>query len=468
MKRSFLERVSRAYKAFAGESPERGTWTTIYGSRTEDILIDSRTLRERVGDLTLSSLAMAAVLFLGKSLAEAPVIVTEKDKDSRQWNPIEHQLTDLMERPNPWSGGRIFWLSYALDWYINGNVYWKIERDGLGQPKELWWIPYDRMKPHWPTGQTTTYIDYYEYWAGSSIQQFNPDDVIHFRHGQDPKNVRMGWAPLRPVLAEIYTDRQISLFCGQVMRHGGLVTYMLAPKEGVSEFDPEAMQNRLEAATNGENRGRPPISDQPIEKIDLAIEPRKLALSDMRDTPESRVASVTGIAPVVLHFMAGLKQATYSNYEQAREQSYESGVIPVQEIIGDELRAQLLSQYRDQGKAKRKVIFDLSEVRILQEDRDKRVERNSAAVEAGWMQVAEARAAEGLPWSESDQVYLRGSQIVGVPAIVKSRGKLEEKAIAEPATLAEISDDDLSRAGDFWNTNAPAFATGMLDAQLEA
>ena len=81
------------------------------------------------------------------------------------------------------------------------------------------------------------------------------------------------------------------------------------------------------------------------------------------------------------------------------------------------------------------VRFNRSEVEALKQDRRELAEAYSIGIEGGWVQVAEGRAALGLPIAETDRIYLRSMQVIPEPAgkAYHSTGKktdVEERIIA--------------------------------------
>jgi hypothetical protein len=56
---------------------------------------------------------------------------------------------------------------------------------------------------------------------------------------------------------------------------------------------------------------------------------------------------VLGIPAVVVGLGAGLERSTFTNMAEAREAAYESGLIPAQKILGEDIRFQLLPLFGD-------------------------------------------------------------------------------------------------------------------------
>ena len=105
---------------------------------------------------------------------------------------------------------------------------------------------------------------------------------------------------------------------------------------------------------------------------------------------------------------------------EAREIAYESGIIPLQQLVAAELSEQLLADFDGEDQAR--VEFDLPNVRVLQEDRKVHAERLGVLVQRGVMKRSEARAEMGLPVSRDDDVYLVPRNLTEVaPADARSK-----------------------------------------------
>jgi hypothetical protein len=76
---------------------------------------------------------------------------------------------------------------------ITGNAYWLIVRNSYGLPVELWFVPPWMIEPKWPE-DGSVFISHYEYNCGDGLgpMQIDFEDVVHFRHGMNPRNTRLG------------------------------------------------------------------------------------------------------------------------------------------------------------------------------------------------------------------------------------------------------------------------------------
>jgi hypothetical protein len=80
--------------------------------------------------------------------------------------------------------------------------------------------------------------------------------------------------------------------------------------------------------------------------------------------------------------MVGLQNGTsYASSEQARQQGYEEVVIPIQQVWAEEINWQLKPEFK--GLEDAEFWFDTSNVRVLEEDKDALVKRESEVFRSG-------------------------------------------------------------------------------------
>ena len=123
----------------------------------------------------------------------------------------------------------------------------------------------------------------------------------------------------------------------------------------------------------------------------------------LRHLPESRFASVIGIAKETLGFGVADTSSTYNNVTSADARSIQTYVRPLWSYIEDELTHQLGPDFG--LKPNQRFDFDLSEIAALQEDRGALFARETLAYEKGVKKRSEVREALGLDSSPEDDVY---------------------------------------------------------------
>jgi HK97 family phage portal protein len=368
-----------------------------------------------VGDGTGSSTVMAPLLWIARNFPEAPPALWTRIEDGQEEQQHDHPMLRLLQRPNAFYSGVVFWMATIVDWSVDGNAYWLKLRNRAGEVVELWWVPSWMMTP---VGDADTFVDYYEYRPeGIDPVRVDPADVVHFRFGLDPGNDRKGYSPLKSVLREVFTDDEAARFTATLLRNMGVPGLVVSPAgtESPSQADVLATKSYLKAAFSGEGRGEPLVMSGPTKIEQFGFSPEQLLLRELRRIPEERVSAVLGVPAIVAGLGAGLERSTFTNMGEAREMAYESNIIPTQRILSEDIRFQLLTEFEDDPWAWR-CGFDLTKVRVLQDDEDKILRRYDVAIRGGWAKVSEGRRKIGLPVEQEDDVYLRPFNVGEVTA----------------------------------------------------
>jgi HK97 family phage portal protein len=416
-KPSLLQRLDWAVKAFRMHfTGYGGTFGQSWGSGWPLGWFNNSRLNyaAEAGRLTQSSLVMSAVNWLGRVLPEAPLQVMQADGKGKEEPIVGHPAIKLLNRPNPFYSGASLWKSFALSWITSGNPYFLKARNSFGQVVQLWYVPPAMMGPRWPE-DGSEFISYYEYQVDGRLYRIEVDDVIHFRDGADPANMgRTGLSPIASILREICADNEVATYQFLLLKNGGVPPVALALKDGqVSvQFNADEIKQNYLRATSGDERGKVFVSNRAVELTKLGFNPTEMDLKVLRHLPESRFASVIGIAKETLGFGAADENSTYNNVQQADERSIETYVKPLWDYIADELTHQLGPDFA--LKDNQRFASDLSEIAALQEDRNSLHKRAQGDLASGGITVNEYRAMIGMPSIADGNVYLRPSTIQAV------------------------------------------------------
>lgn len=388
--------------------------------------------KAEVGELSASSLCMAVWQYLGTALTEAPPIVTAFKKGDTKGEVIpEHPIIDLLKAPNPFCDGATLLQAFALDWLFSGDVYWiKIFEKQYLVPTQLWYVPYFMMQPLADERDLSIFIKEYQYIVDGNRYAYDPKEIVHFKRGINPRDLRRGIGVFDSVLREIYTDNQAANFSATILKNWGIVPFVLSPPKNSKSDSPlkafgdnpeKAREQALRIkttfmeATTGDNRGAPIVNTIPLEITKLGFSPAELDISSLRKVPESRVAAVTGLPASLLQFLVGLEFGTsYASYKEAREQAYESVVAPLLATIASALNKQLMPDFGDPQGRRLELSFDISNVRILQEDQDSLMKRAVDGYIGGVLKRGDSRRMLKLDTQPEDDVFFapRGSGVV--------------------------------------------------------
>ena len=422
-----------------------------------------------VGDGTGSSIVIACVNWVARTFPEAPVQVSRVARDGTREVLRDNPMVQLLEQPNPFYSGALLWMATLLDWMVSGNAYWLKVRSSLGRPVQLWWVPQSLIEPRWPQ-DGTEFISHYEYRPdpGRAPERLEVADVVHFRWGLDPRNPRKGLSSLGTLLREIFTDDEAANFSASLLRNLGIPGVILSPDADdvhLEKDDANTIKSEYLSKFSGDGRGQPMVLSQRLKAQMLSFNPQQMDLKTLRRLPEERVTAVLGIPAIVAGLGAGLDRSTFANFREAREAAYESNIIPSQRLFAAELRTQLLVDFGDTRTLE--VGFDLSRVRVLQEDQDALAQRLERLVKAGILKRSEARSALGQPVEKGDDVYLLPISVVEVgpdaPAL--------PPALPAPRPQKRLTLFTESKAARTMRTierQAQKAIQGYLDGQYEA
>lgn len=398
-----------------------------------------------------NAIVVACIGWVQKAFPEAPLRVSQVARDGARKPVADHPMVMLIRRPNDFYSGIILWMATLADWWVTGNAYWIKVRSEGERVVRLWYVPSWLIEPHWPESDSTVFIDYYTYSPGNIKPiEIPPSEVVHFRNGIDPNNVRKGLSPLASTVREIFTDDEGANYTATMLRNSGVPNVVVQP-DGDNTFSPENAQQfkgEFMSRFGGDRRGEPMVLRAKAKIEQLAFNPEQMNVKGLRRIPEERVTAVLGVPAIVAGLGVGLDASTYNNLAGLREQAYEGNIIPSQRIMAEELHAQLLGDFVadvDQWA----VDFDLSQVRVLQEDQQRVAERAVKLAGGPVLKLNEARQMMGAPelpdgdmfWApvsatpiNADDLLVDVTPVTPTPAATPPGGKafdfldLEEKA----------------------------------------
>lgn len=414
--------------------------------------------RREVGDLFGSSVVMAPVQWIQRALPEARLAIGKRSNEGQVELGFVHPMLSLIQAPNPFYADIVLWWGVLLSLLIDGNAYLLIVRNGASRPSELWYVPHWMMEPQWTQGGSD-FISHYRYSPGGGVEpgRIAPEDVIHFRHGIDPHNMRKGISPIASVIREIYMDNESSNFVASLLRNMGVPSVVISPKGGAMPTPDDVASTATWFTQNfsGDRRGKPLVMGAPTEVQPYGFNPQQMNMSEARDVAEERVCALLGVPAAVVGFGAGLQSTKVgATMEELRKLAWHNGVMPIATLIADELQRSLLPLFGNvNGQT---VVWDTSNVAALQDDEDKETERWNKRLGSGGVLVSEYRNALGLPVDKSHDIYLRPIAMLEVPA-----NGIRPTQEPGPKELGQKS-----RASDQGYKRGAAFAL-MLQRQLK-
>lgn len=428
--RSAWGTLKAAGEAFAMKFPRSGMWRWFMPRTKLDYA-------REVGEGFGSSVIMAPVLWIMRTFPEAPPVLIRDDETIK-----DHDMLELIRRPNEFYSGHLLAMGTVLSFVLNGNGYWLVETDATLKPWRLWYIPHTMMKPVWPN-DGSVFISHYEYSPQGAPIAIPRENVIHFRYGLDPQNMRLGLSPLATLLREVFTDDEAANFSAALLRNSGVPGLIVGPDwqhagagTAISPEDKQDVKDYFKDNTTGDHRGEPMVFTAPTKIEQFGFSPKDLDLSMLRRVPEERVTACLGIPAAVVGLGSGLAQTKVgATMKELREMAYESGIIPMQRLFAEEIGAQLLPLYEPDPKSW-EVGYDLTKVRILQEDQTALTGRMTTLVESRQITVAESRQRQGWETGPEHEIYLQKFSTIVVPAGGSAEAAVEATAPAAPLPVS--------------------------------
>lgn len=386
--------------------------------------------KREVGDPATNSIVGACVAWIARNFPTAPVrVVREDDPEAKpitRATPGVGSMLQLLEKPNfAWSG-ILQWRATLVDYICESDAYWIKVRAGGGRRTdrviELWWVPAKMMEPRWDPNDPSQFIGWYEYTIDGIPYRIETWNVIHFRNGIDPDNVRKGRGPLRSLLREIYTDEEASQFTAALLRNLGVPGVVIAPANTTGprqriDVDTESIKTKFMDTFGGDGRGEPLVLNTPTEVKVLSFNPQQLELRGLRRIPEERISGVLGVAAGVAGLGAGLDRNTFTNYPEARKASYEEGILSLHAEFAAALESDLLPEFVGQDLEVLDVIFDSSKVPAMAEAIADVWRRAESAATKGLIKRSAFKRLTGQPVDEAgDEVYVMPNNYVLVGA----------------------------------------------------
>lgn len=420
---------------------------------------------QAAGDVMQNSAVAACMNWIGTNWGDAPLKVGKLAGNKFEPEP-HHPLEDLLDQPNEDFNGK--WLMWALlsDYYRYGRAYAYIVLVN-GAPHEIQYLPAQCTQA---VSDKAGRLSHYAYRPAQQTIAVDKTLVVHFRFGVDPANTLEGLSPLAPVLPEIVSDNACARYPANVMHHGGLPPAVLTPERpaagsNAAPLDPDTAKALSEAFNEkrAADPGKIPILSGSLRLIELGWKPSEMALNDLREEPETRIAAQFSIPCLVVGLRAGMIRSTYSNTDQAVKMAWTNCLVPLQKYFASEWTRQLLPYYPDsEGKS---VAYDHTAVGVLQEDQNAKREQARKDYQGGILTHAETRAEQGrdpLPDSETGGLKTPGASVSETPldgaAAIKSADWI---TINGHAVLIDGGDE----TGHVAETTPSASAKSMLAKQ---
>lgn len=283
-----------------------------------------------------------AINLIASACAGIPWVLYEKKGANRRGKEIDdHPLLTLMQSPNPTQGWGKFFEAYVAFYYIAGNSYIWANRaqNGKGLPLELWTLRPDRMRIKPDPKQ---FVGGYEYSVNGQTRDFDTREVLHTKTFA-PLDDWYGLSPLAVAARAIDVRNAGGDWNLALLQNSGRVPgfFVTDGRLGDTEFE-RMRQELLDRYTGSRNVGLPGLLEQGLKWVANGMTPMDMDWSGLSLHEQREIALTIGVPSEML---ADPEVKTYASYSEARAGFYTETVLPLMDILRDELNRFVVAMY---------------------------------------------------------------------------------------------------------------------------
>jgi len=299
----------------------------------------------------------------------------------------EHALLTLLSRPNPRQSGVRFFQTFIGYLMISGNAYMERVGPGLGEaqmtkpPRELYTLRPDRMTV---IPDPVEMVGGYEYRAGGSVVKFPVAQILHLPLFH-PTNDWYGLSPIQVAGRAVDTDNAAATWNANLLHNGARPSGALVVTGNLNDDQFKRLRTMIDTEIKGEhNAGAPLLLEGGMDWKAFGLSPADMDFIESRKMSKSDIAQAYQMPAELI----GLKEATFENRKEARRSFYTEAVLPLADVLRDELNSWLTPLFGERLR----LDYNRDAIEALQEDRAKLWEGTQ---KADWLTVNEKRTRTG-------------------------------------------------------------------------
>lgn len=325
-----------------------------------------------------------------------------------------HPLVRLLNAPNPFMSRGQFWSTIVMDRYLGGNAYGLKARNSLGDfTQELWRLRPDRVKI---IPDEKTFCKYEYTIPGQQPVVFEYTDVMHFKT-RNPLDDYYGMPPMMAISGRIDIDRYMAGFLKTFFEQGGTGPgSILTVKAKVSEENKEKIRERFRRQFGGSSGWHEMMildgTESSYQQLGLNRGLRDALPKELDQMSEARIAMVFGIPGSILGLLIGYESSSYANKRQDWQVLWDVTMTPLLSDLDDVLNLSLIPEFGGIDE----VLFDLSDIKALQEDVDKIHDRARKNLQVGGWSLEEFRDVTGMDPHPTEGLFFIPANVMPLKA----------------------------------------------------
>lgn len=342
----------------------------------------------------------AAIKLRADAVSRPPLQIHRQNPDGSQTPiPPSHPIHQLLNRPNPWHTPRQLWQATEIHLNLWGQAFWLLDRSPTTGQRQLWPLRPDRIAiiPH-----RQNHIQGFLYrppHSGAPIP-YTPDQILWLRN-YNPLDEHAGLSPLAPARLPVEMARDGLRYNRSFLQNSAQPDYIILTDNQLTDHDINDFYHRWETRHRGPHNARRPA----IANFIRDIKPLGLSHRDMDFIQSLRwsLEEVSRAYGVPKPLLSDLERATFANINAAERIFWRNTIVPQLHLLAEQLNHHLLPKL---GYQNLQIHFDLTSIEALQEDQNKRVQREIQLLDRGVLTINELRQNHHLPpvpWGHTPQ-----------------------------------------------------------------
>lgn len=271
--------------------------------------------------------SFAQTAFAGNSvvyacmLARASLFSEATFKYRRQADKGLFGTADLLPLEAPWPGGTTAELLVRMiqDADLAGNSFIRRDPDRLVRLRPDWTdivrVGVDagdgvNKRSRW---DVAGYV-YHTSGPGSACEFYSVDEVSHWSPMPDPLATFRGMSWLTPVVREINSDIAMTAYKRQFMDNSATPNLLVKYQQKLSPQSLDKVRQTWNARYGGPGGMKTAILDSGADVSVIGNTMEAMSFTDVQAAGEARIASASGVPPLIAGLSAGLETANYAVY----------------------------------------------------------------------------------------------------------------------------------------------------------
>ncbi|MDR1488362.1 MAG: phage portal protein [Holosporales bacterium] len=317
-----------------------------------------------------------------------------------------HEILNLLERPNIKQSRTIFMEAAVSQLLLSGNCYINALRDDEGVVKELHLLRPDRVQVIPGENSIPLGYEYSINGKNKTIFKTNEDgfsDILHIKLFS-PLNDWYGQSPVEVVMNAIHQHNAITNQNIAFLKNGGRPSGALIYHSTFEPGQREKLKNDLKNVyEGGKNAGKVLLLEGNFEWKEMGLSPKDLDFLSGKEFSAKEIALAFGVPPILI---GETKNATFSNYKEARYNFWEETVLPMLNIIAGEFTTWIQYLFNDNEY---RLMYDIDSIQALSKRRETEWKKIN---DATFLTIDEKREALGFSLTQSNNGGIKSEDIL--------------------------------------------------------